>query len=339
MGLTNYVSAMDCWKGRIDSTTDYDAFRWHQWVQPLDLNIQTEKPECGLGFAFIGFCSEQGVKRNKGRVGTALAPDFIRAQMSNLPCTFLQDVKLYDAGNILCDEISMEEGQKLLGIAVEKILDLELFPIVLGGGHETTFGHFQGHLADMKKKETPLDMGIINFDAHFDLRPYENGPSSGSMFRQIADIYKKENVQYHYLPFGIQEHSNTVSLFKFAKEIGTEYILAKEIQNSNYATILDKVDTYLYQCSSAYITVCTDVFSSAFAPGVSATQSLGLDPEVVLPIIKHILRTRRVRGFDICEISPRFDQDNTTANLGAVIIFAVVNTLCKLNNLAIDVLE
>ena len=99
------------------------------------------------------------------------------------------------------------------------------------------------------------------------------------------------------------------------------------------------MDTFLYQCSSAYITVCTDVFSSAFAPGVSATQSLGLATEVVLPIIKHILRTRRVRGFDICEISPRFDQDNTTANLGAVIIFAVVNTLCKLNNLAIDVLE
>lgn len=86
----------------------------------------------------------------------------------------------------------MEEGQKLLGMAVEKILDLALFPIVLGGGHETTFGHFQGHLADMKKKETPLDMGIINFDAHFDLRPYENGPSSGSMFRQIADIYKRK---------------------------------------------------------------------------------------------------------------------------------------------------
>ena len=55
MELTNYVSAMDCWKGRIDSTTDYDAFRWHQWVQPLDLNIQTEKPECELGFALLVF--------------------------------------------------------------------------------------------------------------------------------------------------------------------------------------------------------------------------------------------------------------------------------------------
>ena len=56
----------------------------------------------------------------------------------------------------------------------------------------------------------------------------------------------------------------------------------------------------------------------------------------MLPIIKHIIRTRKVKGFDICEISPRFDQDNTTANLGAVIIFAVVSTLCKMNNLDID---
>lgn len=339
MLLTNYVSAMDCWKGRIDSTTDYDAFRWHQWVQPLDLNEITVPMDGKLGFAFIGFCSEQGVKRNKGRVGTALAPDFIRAQMSNFPCTFSQEVKFYDAGNILCDEISMEEGQRLLGLAVEKILDLKLFPIVLGGGHETTFGHFQGQLTDLKKKKDSLDMGIINFDAHFDLRPYDNGPSSGSMFRQIADIYKKEDAVYHYLPLGIQEHSNTVSLFKYAKEIGADYILAKEIQNSNYSVILEKIDTFLYECDSAYITICTDVFSSAFAPGVSATQSLGLDPEVVLPLLKHILRTRQVRGFDICEISPRFDQDNTTANLGAVLIFAVVNTMCKLNNLAIDVLK
>ena len=335
MRLKNYVSAMEHWSGRIDSREDYDAFRWHQWVQPLDLNESLEDFHCQYGFAFIGFCSEQGVKRNRGRVGTALAPDFIRRQMSNLPCTFDAQVKLYDAGNVLCDEISMEEGQKILGKAVERILALGLFPIVLGGGHETTFGHFQGQFADLKAKEKPLDMGIINFDAHFDLRPYDNGPSSGSMFRQIADIYKEDDVTYRYMPLGIQKHSNTVSLFKYAQENDVNYILAKEIQNSTYAVILEKIDTFLFHCSSAYMTICTDVFSAAYAPGVSATQALGLDPEAVLPIIKHILRTRKVRGFDICEISPRFDQDDTTAKLGAVIIFTVVNTLCKLNDLLV----
>ena len=34
MLLDHYVSAMDSWKGRIDSETDYDAFRWHQWYSP-----------------------------------------------------------------------------------------------------------------------------------------------------------------------------------------------------------------------------------------------------------------------------------------------------------------
>ncbi len=335
MLLDHYVSAMDSWKGRIDSDTDYDAFRWHQWVQPLDLNDDGEVFSGKLGFAFVGFCSDKGVARNKGRTGTALAPDFVRGQMSGLPCTFSQEVKLFDAGDIVCDEISLEEGQRELGVAVEEILRRKLFPIVLGGGHETTFGHFQGQHNFLKDMEKTPELGIINFDAHFDLRPYDMGNSSGTMFRQIADVCRAEGTPYHYFPIGIQQHSNTVSLFKKAKELGVDYVLAKELQASNLETILERLDQYLYQCDDTYITVCTDVFSSAFAPGVSAPQSLGLDPEVVLPLIKHVLRTRKVRGFDICEISPRFDQDNTTANLGAVIIFAVVNTLCRLNDLSI----
>lgn len=336
MYLENYVSAMECWHGRVDSDSDYDTFRWHQWVEPLDLNECKKIYDGELGFAFIGFCSEQGVKRNKGREGTALAPDFIRRQMSNLPCTFCREVKLYDAGNIICDEITLETGQRLLAAAVEKIRGLGLFPIVLGGGHETTFGTFQGLLSDLKMNDETPDLGIINFDAHFDLRPYEKGGSSGTMFLQMADICRKENMDYHYLPLGIQRHSNTVKLFKTAKELGVDYVLAKDFNPGNVANVLEKVDTFLYPCKNTYVTICTDVFSSAFAPGVSATQSFGLDPEVVMPVLKHILRTRKVRGFDICEISPRFDQDNTTANLGAVLIFAVVDTLCSLKGLQVE---
>lgn len=192
MLLDHYVSAMDSWKGRIDSETDYDAFRWHQWVQPIDLNDDGAPFTGKLGFAFIGFCSDKGVARNKGRTGTALAPDFVRGQMSGLPCTFSQEVKLYDAGDIICDEISLEEGQRELGCAVEEILRRNLFPIVLGGGHETTFGHFQGQHNFLKDEGKTPELGIVNFDAHFDLRPYDMGNSSGTMFRQMADVCKAE---------------------------------------------------------------------------------------------------------------------------------------------------
>ena len=70
MLLDHYVSAMDSWKGRIDSETDYDAFRWHQWVQPIDLNDGSAPFTGKLGFAFIGFCSDKGVARNKVHVFT-----------------------------------------------------------------------------------------------------------------------------------------------------------------------------------------------------------------------------------------------------------------------------
>ena len=127
MELKSYISAMEHWSGRVDSETDYDAFRWHQWVQPLDLTEDHDDFYCEYGFAFIGFCSEEGVERNNGRIGTAKAPNYIRGKLSNLPCVFEKTVKMYDAGNIVCDDISMEEGQKLLGKAVEKILDQGVF--------------------------------------------------------------------------------------------------------------------------------------------------------------------------------------------------------------------
>ena len=32
-------------------------------------------------------------------------------------------------------------------------------------------------------------------------------------------------------------------------------------------------------------------------------------------------------SFDIAEISPRFDEDNRTAKLGAIVIYSVINAL------------
>ena len=31
---------MRIWQGRIDSTENYDAFRWHQHIQQLDLTLE-----------------------------------------------------------------------------------------------------------------------------------------------------------------------------------------------------------------------------------------------------------------------------------------------------------
>lgn len=335
LGINYKPCSKDFWQGRTDSEDNFLAFRWHQWVEPIDLNKDDLKSfEGKLGFAFIGFCCDEGIRRNKGRTGAAKGPETIREEMANLPCCFTKEVKLFDAGNIFVENISLEEGQALLSKAVDKILNLNLFPIVLGGGHEVAFGNYLGVLNHLKTIKSKPSIGIINFDAHLDIRPYTEGMgNSGTMFRQISDICKRENLKYSYLCMGVQKHSNTLDLFKTADNLGANYVFAKNITHVDDWTIFESLDDFMKNQDHIYITVCSDVFSSAFAPGVSATQSLGLDPEVVVRLIKYIIRSNKVISFDIAEVSPRFDQGHITANLAAVVIFSVINTLSKVYDL------
>ena len=58
--LNNYVNAMEYWKGRVDSTDDYDTFRWHQWVKPIDLNEYDKKFELTAGICLYRLLQRTG---------------------------------------------------------------------------------------------------------------------------------------------------------------------------------------------------------------------------------------------------------------------------------------
>lgn len=329
--LTNYkVTGNNIWMGRIDDPDDPESFRMHQVIQLIDLrNINKNKFDLSkLNFCILGFCCDEGVKRNMGRQGAANGPEYIRREFANLPVTFGENAVIYDAGDIHCFQGNMEQAQQQLEIAVKTILDHKLFPLVLGGGHELALGHFNGivsHLGDNPSA------GIINFDAHLDLRPYKNRGSSGTMFSQIADKCIQNNDPFNYMCLGVQTYGNTISLFKRADSLGAKYILAKDLIESNYQKNLDEINQFIEKQENLYITICSDVFNSAYAPGVSSLQPFGMNPEIVLNLLKQIFKSKKVISLDIAEISPRFDSDNRSAKLVAVILYAIINILNENN--------
>ena len=65
----------------------------------------------------------------------------------------------------------------------ERLKKENVFCVVLGGGHDMAYGHYKG-LKQYLGSESVL--GIINFDAHFDLRSNQNGNNSGTPFYQIG---------------------------------------------------------------------------------------------------------------------------------------------------------
>ncbi|RZT93235.1 formiminoglutamase [Ancylomarina subtilis] len=327
MNPNQYKSiSREFWKGRIDHLEDYDAFRWHQIITPINLLEEFEVE--ANGFGLLGFCCDKGVEQNLGRIGTSKGPRSIRKELANLPCSFPSTTKIYDCGNIVRTDQKLEELQETLAEAVYLILKKGLFPIVLGGGHEIAYGHYKG-IERFLDETNQQSLGIFNLDAHFDMRPYENGSSSGTMFAQIADDCKRKSKAFNYMVAGIQQYGNTVSLFKKADSLNVKYIMAKNITSANMFNIGQDLMRYAKKQENIYFTLCSDVISSAYAPGVSAPQPFGLHPEKILTLIKMMIRSGKVISFDIAEIAPRFDEDNRSSKLAAIIIFAVINSIIE----------
>ncbi len=335
MDLTRYsISSSNIWTGRVDDPEDIDSFRMHQIVQLVDLtNLSSVDKELSkTNICFIGFNCDEGVIRNLGREGAKQGAKYIRREFANLPVTFGNRMQIFDAGDIECVDGNMEQAQEQLKIAVALLLENGYFPIVLGGGHELALGHYNGIVDHFSKKNNDKStIGIINFDAHFDLRPYKNQGSSGTMFAQIADSCVEQSSPFSYMCLGVQASSNTISLFKKADSLGVKYILGKDFVELNFESIGKTIDEFIGMHEHVYFTLCSDVINASFAPGVSAIQPFGMNAEVVLTFIKQIFRSKKVVSFDVAEVSPRFDQDNRTAKLIAVIIFAIINVLNENN--------
>ncbi len=319
------------WVGRIDSEVDKRAFRMHQIIELCNLLELTQKQK--LTPCFLGYCTDEGIKRNFGRLGAKEGPFEIRKAFASLPASFMNQFEVADAGNLFCKDNNMEEVQNDLANSVEELLKKNYFPIVLGGGHDIAFGNYNGikkHL--IKQHGNDVALGIINIDAHFDLRPYDKGTSSGTMFSQIADNCVKENRTFNYMCLGIQPAGNTQLLFDRADKLNTKYLFAEDCNTNTIETIKTEINTFINNNDFIYLTLCSDVINSAYAPGVSAIQPFGLDPKTIVEIIRAVAQSKKLISFDVAEVSPSLDKGNKTSKLIGLIIYELMSSLSKINN-------
>jgi formiminoglutamase len=306
------------WQGR-KSNPDIENQYWHQEIKLIDADSQALFS--GVNVALLGYACDEGVRRNRGRIGANEGPVSIRERLAKLPIHF-ENKKVGDIGDIICNDDSMEACQEMFAGYIEKLIKNNIFPIAIGGGHDMSYGHFKGIVNALQNKK--LKIGIINFDAHFDLRPIENRANSGTPFYQILTEYK-DNVSY--FAVGIQQQSNTKELFEIAKNrnnIGYAINYDCESSSSELQALKDRLIPFINSVDYLYITIDMDGFSSAYAPGVSAPSPLGFTPYFVFKMLTFLFDTKKVISFDIAELNPSLDRDNITAVLAAKIIdFAV----------------
>ncbi|GAA0438951.1 formimidoylglutamase [Lentibacillus halophilus] len=297
------------WTGRIDDQHHIDAFRMHQVIKLIDVN---KLPSFESGFTFIGFKSDEGVKRNKGRTGARKAPNDLRKALASLPFMLDSDTKLIDAGNVACVDDQLEAAQEELGATIPLIYQSGLTPVILGGGHETLYGHYLGARQFIGAEQS---LGIINIDAHFDMRD-EPFRSSGTMFKQIME----NDPNAGYLCLGIQEFGNTKALFNTADYYNCQYILQEDVAANHFNDTFQTIQAFAESYDHVIVTFCTDSIAANAAPGVSAPSPFGLDPKVVRTVLRYSLGQSNVLSFDIAEVNPDVDENGKTVKLAAYLL-------------------
>lgn len=311
------------WTGRFDGDGP-EHRRWWQAVEPYegaaasDTNGQAGVLADGRQAVLLGFCSDEGVRRNKGRPGAAAAPAAIRTALG--PLAFHLDRAVHDAGDVTVPGADLERGQARLGSAVTALLDAGHLTVVLGGGHETAYASYLG-VSGSGAVRNGRRLGVLNLDAHFDLRD-EPVPSSGTPFLQMARAEAGAGREFRYAVVGISEANNTRALFDTADRLGVRYLLDEDCETDRVeafvASFLDGIDVL-------YLTIDLDVLPASVAPGVSAPAAFGVALPVISAVCRQVARSGKLLHCDVAELNPEFDLDHRTARVAA----RLVNTLLR----------
>lgn len=271
----------------------------------------------------IGFPQDEGVRRNHGRPGAAEAPHEIRRHLYRLtPWDGAHALDLcfpLDAGDVRMTG-ELEESQQDLSEVVAGVLRAGGVPIVLGGGHETAYGHYLGYVAAERR------VGVINIDAHLDVRPLNDGRGhSGTPFRQMLEHPTRPLEGHHYVCLGAQPAQVSRQHLHYAQQRGCVVHWADSLRRE---LLVEECERLAAEECQVYVTIDADVVAMSSMPGVSAPNPLGLSGPEVIAWARTAGRSPHVASMDVVEVCPPLDRDGQSARWAAL---AVWYFLCGLS--------
>ncbi len=213
-----------------------------------------------------------------------------------------QQVELYDeyldcepwrAGIATLPALEPSASPEAMVQAVEARLDPLVAPgrlaVVLGGEHSISAGAVAAHLNRFP------EMGVIQFDAHADLRDsYEGSPWNHACV--MSRIYEKVPVRRG-LQLGLRSLSAEEALL--GRNRGHRLVYARDILRGN----IDLAAHLVGLPRHVYITFDVDVFDPSLVRATGTPEPGGLDWYTVLALLEQIFIEKRVIGFDVVELS------------------------------------
>lgn len=183
-------------------------------------NISEELKKSSAKFVILGVPEDIGVKMNYGNGGahTAFTPalkSFLSTQENQFIkgenifvlgyLDYLEEVSDFDKNDRESGDLLVKAIDKKLSEVIKMIIDAGKIPIVIGGGHNNSYGNLKG-LSEAKKQS----INVVNLDAHTDLRQLEERHSGNGFSYAIEHKYLEK-----YFMFGLHENYTPQYIFDY----------------------------------------------------------------------------------------------------------------------------
>jgi arginase len=280
------------------------------------------------------------------RRGVDMGPSALR--VAGLQARFKQlGCQVEDIGNISVkqpEEMSYGEKRakylaeiadacKDLGNMVEKTLEENQVPIVLGGDHSIAAGSLSGVASHFKKKDKRI--GLIWLDAHGDINTPESSPSGNVHGMPLAAAMGYGAVELvELLDFKPKVEPQNISLVgirdldsqekKLAKKSGVHVFTMRDIDERGMREVMSDALKYAMDDTGGIaVSLDMDFVDPSDAPGVGTPVRGGATYREAHLAMEMIADTEAMASLEIVEINPVIDEHNRTALLGVELVLSL----------------
>ena len=259
-----------------------------------------------------------------------LKSDYLRKEAELYINYIAQDENVND-NKFMCKTLKeVNEGSLLMNSWVyeqtKALLEQGKLVGLLGGDHSTALGYFKAIA------EKHGDFGILQIDAHFDLRESYEGfhySHSSVMLNALKEIpHLKKLVQ-----LGIRDYGDNEWKIVCDSEYKVICYFDRELKDRQYEgqtwnVIADEIVNHLPE--KVYISFDIDGLDPKLCPNTGTPVMGGLEAEQVFYILRKIIKSgRKLIGFDLSEVG--ISTNEWDENVGARVLYKLCNYLLASN--------
>ncbi|AZN41253.1 formimidoylglutamase [Paenibacillus albus] len=288
---------------------DHLETKLSHWIRPWD---GQEKLTAGI----------IGVPLSKSSIslsGASTTPAAVRAAFKSFTTysmeygVDLQHMAVRDLGDVQMHVTDLAECHSRIEACLTKLYEQKpsLVPIVIGGDHSISCPSVKA----FAKRYPDKKVGIIHFDAHHDVRNFEDGGvTNGTPFRGILESGAVQGSNIAQI--GIRGFMNSKPYHDYVLSKGVHVFSSRDVRvNGIHPIVTQALAAASNGTDAIYVSFDVDVIDQAYAPGCPAIGTGGLNPWDALDALYHLGTLPQVMGIDFVCIDPTVDVRNVTSRL------------------------